>query len=121
VGFSYGFRPGRDPHQALDALYVGLTERPIHWMVDLDIQSYIDRIQHEWVMRILQNHIADKRIIRLIRKWLRAGVMEDGRWQATEEGSPQGAAYWRISICTMPLICGCSSSAARPCEAPWSW
>jgi RNA-directed DNA polymerase len=91
VGFSYGFRPGRDPHQALDALYVGLTERPIHWVVDLDIQRYFDRIQHEWVMRFLEHRIADKRIIRLIRQWLRAGVMEDGRWQATQEGSPQGA------------------------------
>ena len=91
VGFSYGFRPRRDQHQALDALWVGLTERPINWVVDLDIQAYFDRIQHDWMVRFLKHRIADKRIIRLIRKWLRAGVMEDGRWQATEEGSPQGA------------------------------
>ena len=91
VGFSYGFRPGRDQHQALDALWVGLTERPINWVVDLDIQSFFDRIRHDWMVRFLKHRIADKRIIRLIRKWLRAGVLEDGQWQATEEGSPQGS------------------------------
>ncbi len=91
VGFSYGFRPGRDQHQALDALYVGLTERPINWVVDLDIRGCFDHIQHDWMIRFLSHRIGDKRIIRLIRKWLRAGVMEDGRWQATEEGSPQGS------------------------------
>jgi len=91
VGFSYGFRPKRDQHQALDALWVGLTECPINWVVDLDIQSYFDRIQQDWMVRFVEHRIADKRIIRLIRKWLRAGVMEDGHWQPTEEGSPQGA------------------------------
>jgi len=91
VGFSYGFRPKRDQHQALDAVWVGLTECPINWVVDLDIQSYFDRIQQDWMVRFVEHRIADKRIIRLIRKWLRAGVMEDGHWQPTEEGSPQGA------------------------------
>ena len=91
VGFSYGFRPKRDQHQALDAVWVGLTESPINWVVDLDIQSYFDRIQQDWMVRFVEHRIADKRIIRLIRKWLRAGVMEDGHWQPTEEGSPQGA------------------------------
>jgi group II intron reverse transcriptase/maturase len=91
VGFSYGFRPGRDQHQALDALYVGLTESPINWVVDLDIQGYFDHIQHDWMIRFLAHRIADKRVIRLIRKWLRAGVMEDGQWQSTEVGSAQGA------------------------------
>ena len=70
---------------------MGLTERPINWVVDLDIQSYFDRIQHDWMVRFVEHRIADKRIIRLIRKWLRAGVMEDGQWQATEEGSAQGS------------------------------
>ena len=91
VGFSYGFRPRRDQHQALDALYVGLTERPVSWVVDLDIRGYFDHIQHDWLVRFLEHRIADKRIIRLIRKWLRAGVLEDGDWQPTPEGSPQGA------------------------------
>ena len=91
VGFSYGFRPGRDQHQALDALYVGLTERPVNWVADLDIQGYFDHIQHDWMVRFLEHRIADKRLIRLIRKWLRAGVMEGVQWQATDEGSPQGA------------------------------
>jgi len=91
VGFSYGFRPGRDQHQALDALWVGLSETPINWVVDLDIRGYFDHIQHDWLIRFLEHRIADKRVVRLIRKWLRAGVMDGGRWQPTEEGSPQGS------------------------------
>jgi RNA-directed DNA polymerase len=91
VGFSYGFRPRRDQHQALDALYVGVTEKPINWVIDLDIQGYFDHIQHDWMERFLAHRIADKRLLRLIRKWLRCGVMEDGQWQPTERGSPQGA------------------------------
>jgi RNA-directed DNA polymerase len=91
LGFSYGFRPGRDPHRALDALWVGLTERPIHWVLDMDIQSYFDHIEHDWLLRFLQHRIADKRLMRLIRKWLRAGVVDEGQWLSQEQGSPQGA------------------------------
>jgi len=91
VGFSYGFRPGRDQHRALDALSVGLTRRSVNWVVDLDIRGYFDHIQHDWLIRFLEHRVADKRVIRLIRKWLRAGVMEGDQWQQTDEGSPQGA------------------------------
>jgi group II intron reverse transcriptase/maturase len=90
-GFSYGFRPGRDQHQALDALYVGLTQRPIGWVVDLDIRGYFDSIRHDGMVRFLEHRIADRRMIRLIRNWLRAGVIEDRAWHPSEEGSPQGA------------------------------
>ncbi len=97
VGFSYGFRPGRDQHQALDALWVGLTEKPNNWVVDLDIQGYFDHIQHDWMIRFVEHRIADKRMMRLIRKWLRAGVIEAERWRPTEEGSPQGAVISPLS------------------------
>lgn len=92
LGFSYGFRPGRDPHRALDALSVGLTERPIHWVLDLDVEKFFDHLQHPWLIRFLEHRIADKRVLRLIGKWLRAGVMDEGRWYCPEEGSPQGSA-----------------------------
>ncbi len=91
VGFSYGFRPGRDQHQALDALSVGLTQRSVNWVVDLDIQGYFDHIQHDWLIRFLEHRVADKRVVRLIRKWLKAGVMDGNQWQQTEEGCPQGS------------------------------
>jgi len=91
MGFSYGFRPERDSHRALDALWVGLTECPINWVLDMDIEGYFDHIQHDWLIRFLQHRIADKRVIRLIRKWLKAGVLDEGKWLSVDEGSPQGA------------------------------
>ncbi|MDQ2947081.1 MAG: reverse transcriptase domain-containing protein [Acidobacteriota bacterium] len=90
-GFSYGFRPGRSPHQALDALYVGLVRSKVNWVLDADIQSFFDRMSHEWIMQFLQHRVADNRILRLIQKWLKAGVMEDGKREKTEIGTPQGA------------------------------
>ncbi|HYM13560.1 MAG TPA: group II intron reverse transcriptase/maturase [Bryobacterales bacterium] len=90
-GFSYGFRPGRSPHQALDALHVGLVRRKVGWVLDADIRSFFDRMSHEWTMQFVQHRVADNRILRLIQKWLKAGVMEEGRWEETTEGTPQGA------------------------------
>jgi group II intron reverse transcriptase/maturase len=90
-GFSYGFRPGRSQQQALDALWVGLTEKPVNWVLDADLQQYFDSISHERLLGFLEHRIADQRILRLIRKWLKAGVLEDGQWSETEEGTPQGA------------------------------
>ena len=90
-GFSYGFRPGRSQHDALDALYVGITTRKVNWILDLDIRSFFDRISHEWLVQFVEHRIADKRVVRLIQKWLKAGVVEDGRWFETEEGTPQGS------------------------------
>lgn len=90
-GFSYGFRPGRSCHRALDALYVGINRRKVSWVLDADIRGFFDAIDHEWMMRMLEHRIADKRVLRLIRKWLRAGVSEDGQWSRTTVGTPQGA------------------------------
>jgi len=91
LGFSYGFRPGRGCHQALDALWVGLTERKVNWVLDADIRGFFDAIDHEWLMKFLEHRIADRRILRLVRKWLRAGVSEEGEWSPTTVGTPQGA------------------------------
>lgn len=91
LGFSYGFRPGRSQHDALDALAFGVKGRYIWWILDADIQRFFDTISHEWLIRFLEHRIGDRRIIRLIQKWLRAGVLEDGVRLETLEGTPQGA------------------------------
>src|SRR5450432_3366751 len=90
-GYSYGFRPGRSPHNALDALSVGIVRKGVNWIVDADIRGFFDNMSHEWTMRFIQHRVADKRIHRLIQKWLKAGVSEDGQWSETEVGTPQGA------------------------------
>ena len=91
LGFSYGFRPRRGQHDALDALAFGLGKRRINWVLDADIRSFFDTISHDWLIRFLEHRIRDRRIVRLIGKWLTAGVLEEGRWIETEEGTPQGA------------------------------
>ena len=91
LGFSYGFRPGRNQHQALDALAFGIGRRQINWVLDCDVQSFFDKVSQDWLIRFVEHRIGDRRIIRLITKWLKAGVLEDGRLVVTEEGTPQGA------------------------------
>jgi RNA-directed DNA polymerase len=91
LGFSYGFRPGRSQHQALDALSVALTQKKVNYVLDADIRGFFDHIDHEWMMKFVQHRVADPRILRLIQKWLQAGVMEEGQWRETEEGTPQGS------------------------------
>jgi len=91
LGFSYGFRPGRSQHQALDALWMGLRLRNVNWILDADIQSFFDTIEHDWMMRFLEHRIADRRMLRLIRKWLTAGVIEEGTRTTPQAGTPQGA------------------------------
>jgi group II intron reverse transcriptase/maturase len=91
VGFSYGFRPGRSQHHALDALWVGIMRKQVNWVLDADIRDCFGTLNHGWLMRFVEHRIADRRILRLIRKWLRAGVSEDGHWSKTEVGTPQGA------------------------------
>jgi group II intron reverse transcriptase/maturase len=90
-GFSYGFRPGRNPHQALDALSVGLHRKRVSWVLDADIRGFFDHMNHEWTLKFVRHRVTDPRIIRLIRKWLQAGVSEDGQWLETKVGTPQGA------------------------------
>lgn len=91
LGISYGFRPGRSPHRALDALSVGVVRRRVNWILDADIRGFFDNMNHEWIDRFVQHRVADPRMLRLIRKWLRAGVSEDGEWSETKIGTPQGA------------------------------
>src|SRR5207253_7252593 len=91
LGFSYGFRPGRSQHDALDALSVGIVRKRVNWVLDLDIRAFFDKIEHAWLVKFVEHRIGDKRIVRLIQKWLKAGVMEEGQWFETKEGTPQGA------------------------------
>ena len=91
LGFSYGFRPGIAQHQALNALSVAITSKRVNWILDADIKGFFDAIDHEWMIKFLEHRIGDRRILRLIRKWLRAGVSEDGEWSKTTVGAPQGS------------------------------
>lgn len=91
LGFSYGFRPGRSQHDALDALAFGVTRTKVNYILDCDVRSFFDSVSHDWLVRFVAHRIGDPGVIRLIRKWLKAGVMEDGEWSATEAGTPQGS------------------------------
>ncbi len=90
LGFSYGFRPGRSQHNALDAVTVGLEKRKVNWVLDADIRGFFDTLNHEWLIKFVEHRIADARVVRLIRKWLRAGVVQDGVRTVSEVGTPQG-------------------------------
>jgi RNA-directed DNA polymerase len=91
LGFSYGFRPGRSPHHALDALAVGIGRKKVNWVLDADVRDFFTKLDRDWLERFLEHRIADKRVLRLIQKWLSAGVIENGTWTACDEGTPQGA------------------------------
>jgi group II intron reverse transcriptase/maturase len=90
LGFSYGFRPGRSQHNALNAVVEAIEGRKVNWVLDVDISGFFDAIDHEWLIKFIEHRVRDKRVIRQIRKWLNAGVMEVGQWRKTEEGTPQG-------------------------------
>jgi group II intron reverse transcriptase/maturase len=90
LGFSYGFRPGRSPHDALDALCVGIVRKKVNWVLDADISAFFDSIPREELVKLVERRIADQRVIRLIQKWLNAGVLTDGEWTRSEKGTPQG-------------------------------
>jgi RNA-directed DNA polymerase len=91
LGFSYGFRPGRSPHDALDALAAGIYKKKVNFVLHADIRDFFSTLDRAWLEKFLEHRIADKRILRLIRKWLSAGVIENGSWSDTPEGAPQGA------------------------------
>ena len=91
LGFSYGFRPGRNPHQALSAVHTAIMSQRVNWVLDADIRSFFDSVDHEWLLRMLAHRIADPRILRLIRQWLEAGILESHEWHETDRGTPQGA------------------------------
>jgi RNA-directed DNA polymerase len=90
LGISYGYRPGKGQHNALDALYTALLTRKVNWVLDGDISSFFDGLDHEWLIKFIEHRVADQRVVRLIRKWLNAGVLEQGQWSCSEEGTPQG-------------------------------
>ena len=90
LGFSYGFRPKRSPHLALDALTVGIMTKKVNWVLDADIRSFFDTLKHEWLVRFIEHRVADRRIVRLIQKWLNAGVLEEGHRTVSEVGTVQG-------------------------------
>lgn len=89
-GFSYGFRPGRSPHGALDAVTVGIEQRPVAWILDADLRGFFDTVDHGWLVRFVEHRIGDRRMVRLLQRWLKAGVLEEGEWRESEEGTPQG-------------------------------
>jgi group II intron reverse transcriptase/maturase len=91
LGFSYGFRPGRSPHWALTALHTAMMSQSVNWVLDADIRRFFDSVDHEWLLRMLAHRIADTRVLRLIRKWLKAGVLESKQWKESTQGTPQGA------------------------------
>jgi RNA-directed DNA polymerase len=91
VGFSYGFRSGRSPHDALDALAAGIVGKHVSWVLDADFREFFTSLDHRWLEKFLEHRIADRRVLRLIQKWLAAGVIEDGAWTSSKEGVPQGA------------------------------
>jgi group II intron reverse transcriptase/maturase len=91
LGFSYGFRPGRSQHQALDALSYALLKKKVNYMLDADIRGFFDNLDKSWLIKFVEHRVADPRILRLIQKWLNAGVMEEGKWSDTKTGSPQGS------------------------------
>lgn len=91
LGFSYAFRPRRSQHDALDALAVGIGSRKVNWILDADLAAFFDKVSHDWLIRFVEYRIGDQRVIRLIRKWLKAGVLEDNKIERAETGTPQGA------------------------------
>jgi group II intron reverse transcriptase/maturase len=90
LGFSYGFRPGRNPHRALDALTTGIMTRKVSWVLDADVRAFFDTLEHGWLVRFIEHRVADRRVVRLIQKWLSAGVLEDGKRIRSEVGTVQG-------------------------------
>ena len=97
MGFSYGFRPGRSPHDALNALNAAVMTKKVSWVLDADIRGYFDAIDHEWLVKFIEHRVVDKRVLRHIKKWLNAGVLEEGARVVSEEGVPQGGQYQSVA------------------------
>jgi RNA-directed DNA polymerase len=102
-GFSYGFRPGRSPHQALDALTVGIQRKHVNWVLDADIRGFFDNMSHEWTMKFVEHRVADRRVLRLIQKWLKAGYRKTARPES-KVGTPQGAVVSPITCQRVPAL-----------------
>lgn len=106
LGFSYGFRPGRSQHDALDALWVGIMRKKVNWILDADVRGFFDNLAHEWLVKFIEHRIADRRILRLIQKWLRAGVSEEGREVVEEKGrNPTRGSSFTAAGKRLPALC----------------
>jgi retron-type reverse transcriptase len=116
-GFSYGFRPGRSPHQALDALVVGLERKKVNWVLDADIRGFFDNMSHEWTTKFIEHRVADRRILRLIRKWLKAGVSEDGHW--SERSRVRRKEQWSHRCSPTCISTTCSTFGRMPGAGKW--
>jgi len=116
LGFSYGFRPGRSPHQALDALAVGIWGKKVNWVLDADIRGFFDTLDHGWLVKFIEHRIGDRRVVRLIQKWLRAGVLEWAPFRAAAS-----VRCWPTCTCTMCLTSGSSDGDASRRTAMWWW
>jgi len=114
VGFSYGFRPGRCPHDALDALATGTRRKKVNFVLDADLRDFFTGLDQSWLVKFLEHRIADKRVLRLIQKWLRAGVIEEGEWSSTEEGTAQGASV--SPLLSNVYLHVCPERRARRCR-----
>jgi RNA-directed DNA polymerase len=122
LGFSYGFRPGRGPHDALDALTVGITSRKVNFILDADIQSFFDAVSQEWLVRFVEHRIGDPRIIRLIHKWLKAGVLEDGTVTVSDRGTGQGSVISPLlANIYLHYVFDCGPSAGDGTKPPATW
>jgi RNA-directed DNA polymerase len=93
-GFSYGFRPGRSQHNALDAIYIAVIQKKVSWIMDADIQGFFDNLDHDWLLKLIQHWISDKRILRWVERILKKGVEEEGGWSKTTLGTAQGSGGW---------------------------
>ena len=113
LGFSYGFRPGRSPHHALDALYAGLLTRKVNWVLDLDIRGFFDAIDHGWLGKFVEHRIADDGFVRLIQKWLNAGVLEDGQWTRMQGRARPGGQCFALAGQRVPAL------RVRPLGPQW--
>lgn len=129
LGFSYGFRPGRSAHMALDALAVGIQTKRVNWVLDADIRGFFDTLDHGWLVEFVRHRIADPRVARHIQKWLGAGVMEEGEHREQAAGTPQGGSIspplsvvegWPTSTCTTCSTCGPTSGGGRGRPVTWS-
>jgi RNA-directed DNA polymerase len=121
LGFSYAFRPGRGRHDALDTPAVGIESQAVNWILDADIKGFFDNISHEWLMRFAEHRVGDQRALRLLRKWLTAGVAEDGVRQPAAKGTPQGRSFrrcWRTSISITLTIYGSTNGGNAMRKTP---
>ncbi len=126
VGFSYGFRPGRSPHQALDALAVGIWHKKVNWVLDADLRAFFDTLDHGWLVKFLEHRVADQRVLRLIQKWLRAGVLADGQRIRSAVGTVQGGSispllgniylHYVFDLWVPPME---ASISRRSCRSAW--